>query len=94
MEITSEYSNVFDDILITYPVYLQTKTLKFEDLHISISGTILRAFDPLNIVIENIDVDYYSNSVGFDMDMECNYPEANINAYAHLTNGTFYNSQK
>ena len=93
MEIISEYSNIFDDILITFPVYLQTKTLTFKDLHINISGTILRAFDPLNLVIENIDVDYYRNSGGFDMDIECNYPEANINAYAHLTNGTFYNSQ-
>ena len=93
MEITSEYSSVFDDVLITYPVYLQTKTLTLRNLHMRISGTILRAFDPFNLVIENIDVDYYRNSGGVDMDLQCNYPEANIYAYAHVTNVTFYNSQ-
>ena len=62
MEISSEYSNIYDDIVIAYSIYLQTKTVIFKDLHIRISGTILRAYDPLNFIFENIDVNYYRNS--------------------------------
>ena len=93
MEITSEHGSVFVDNLIIYPVYLQTRTITMRDIHMSISGTILRTYDPLNIVIENIDVDYSRNSGGVDMSLQCNYPEANLDAYVHLTNATFYNSQ-
>ena len=93
MEIISEHGSVFDDILLVFPVYLQTRTVKFRDVHLRISGTIVRGYDPFNIDFENIDVDYYRNSAGVDMTMECNYPEANIEAHAYITNITWYNTQ-
>ena len=70
IEMTSDHASVFDDVLFVFPVYLQAKTLTLKDLHIRISGTILRAYDPFNLVVENIDVDYYRNSGGIDMLMQ------------------------
>ena len=70
IEMTSDHASVFDDVLFVFPVYLQTRTLTLKDLHIRISGTIIRAYDPFNLVVENIDVDYYRNSGGIDMSMQ------------------------
>ena len=70
IEMTSEHASVIDDVLFVFPVYLQTKTLTLKDLHIRISGTILRAYDPFILVVENIDVDYYRNSGGIEMSMQ------------------------
>ena len=93
LELTSEYADVNADYLFTYPVFLQYNKMSYLNLHIRTSGMVLRTSDPLNIYIENIDVDYYRNSGGFDLNIVCNYPEANLNASMEVYNSTFYNSQ-
>ena len=75
-----------------YPVYIQQKKVTDRDLHISTSGLIQRTYDPLNLHIENIDVDFYRNSDGFDMIMQWNYPEAALDTDMYAKNTTFYAS--
>ena len=70
LELTSEYADINSNHLYTYPVYLQHSQMTFMDLHIGISGTILKSTDPLNLHLENIDVDYYRNSAGFELSTE------------------------
>ena len=93
LELTTEYDSVFSDYMFVYPVFLQDRRATFKDLHFRTSGTILRAYDPLYLYIENLDVDYYRNSGGFDMVMSCNYPEANLDASMYVLNTSFYYSQ-
>ena len=70
LELTSEYADVYANYLFTYPVYVQHDKMTYMDLHVRISGSMLSTTDPLNIHIENIDMDYYRNSGGFYMDTE------------------------
>ena len=90
LELSTQYNNIYSDFMFVYPVYLQDRKVTMKDLHISVSGTILRVYDPLYIWIENIDVDYYRNLGGFDMIMDCNYPEANLHANMYALNTSFY----
>ena len=55
---------------------------------------IQRTYNLLNLHIENIDVDFYRNSDGFDMIMQCNYPEAALDTDMYAKNTTFYASKK
>ena len=64
-EIYSEYNSLQEANLLFFPVYLQAKLFKGTNLHFVTSGVILQSFDPLNIHIENIDVDYYKGLGGF-----------------------------
>ena len=89
LELSTQYNNIYSDFMFVYPVYLQDRKVTMKDLHISVSGTILRVYDPLYIWIENIDVDYYRNLGGFDMIMDCNYPEANLHANMYALNTSF-----
>ena len=93
LELTTEYNNLYSNFMFVYPVLLQQKKATFKDLHISISGTIMRVYDPMYLWIENISVDYYRNLGGFHMAMTCNYPEANLDASMYALNTSFYYSQ-
>ena len=69
LELISEYSFVTLDITFVYPVQLQHHKMTFKDLHMNISGGISRIYDPLNLHLENMYVDYYKTQAGFDMIM-------------------------
>ena len=56
------------------------------------SGGIALSYDPVNIFLYNIDVDYSKNNCGFYFYLYCNYPEAYTNATANATNIKFYYS--
>ena len=66
MELLSEYEEVTDNPTFFLPLYIQDKVIQYKDLHIRISGTISNIYDPCNFIIENIDVDYYKNTAGFE----------------------------
>ena len=94
LELTSEHESIQPDITFLYPVYLQYNSASFKDLHIRISGSVTRAYDPFFLYIENVDMDLYRNLAGFDMRINWNYPEAALNTSLYSKNTTFYFSQK
>ena len=69
MEVTTEYDDVTADPVFFYLVYSQSGQVIYKDLHVRVSGTISFTYDPLNIYIINVDIDYYRNTGGFDMDV-------------------------
>ena len=69
MELLSEYAKVIDNPTFFLPLYIQDKIITYRNMHICVSGTILMVYDPLNLIIENIDVDYYKNTIGFESNM-------------------------
>ena len=93
-EIYSEYNSLQEVNLFFFPVYLQAKLFKGTNLHFVTSGVILQSFDPLNIHIENIDVDYYKGLGGFFVNALCNYPEAEIETLMYVKNFSVYYSQQ
>ena len=93
LEILSDHADIFQNIIFLYPVYLQHRKVTYKDVDIAVSGTIQLAYDPLNIDLENINIDQYKSIGGFDMDMQCNYPEAEIDAHLYAKNINIFYSQ-
>lgn len=93
MELWSEYSSIIDDNYFFFPVYIQERLITMTDLHIGVSGRILRTYDPANFYIENISIDYYRNLAGMNFYASWNYPEAYLNDLIFVNNITFYYSQ-
>ena len=92
MNITSDRANLYDDVVLFYSVYIQDKTITIKNMHFSVSGTISFTYDPMNMNMMNIDVDYHRNLGGFDQDMFCNYPEAVLDTTVFVDNIHFYYS--
>ena len=94
MELLSE----FEDLSVAYNffflVFIQERWVAFRDLHTSTSGIVCLTFDPGNIVIENVDVDYYRSKGGFAMEISCHYPEAYLDASVYADNITFHYKQE
>ena len=86
LELISEHVDINLNIIFIFPVYLQHRTAFYKDLDFAVSGTIQLVYDPLNLELENINIDQYKSIGGFDMLMECNYPEANLDAHLHAKN--------
>ena len=57
-----------------------------------ISGWIVFTYDPMNLHLENIDVDYSKNNWGFYVYLYWNYPEAYSDSIANVTNISLYYS--
>lgn len=74
------------------PIYLQEKTLTLKNLDIQLTGVFLRSFDPMNMYIENVYVDFHAMMGGFHMNIECNYPEAYLNGKLQSYNLTAVNA--
>ena len=60
------------------------------DIDFKVSGIIFASFDPLNLILKNIDIDYSRNIGGFNINPVCNYPEAYLEGMTSVTNITFY----
>ena len=90
INITSDRASVYDDVILFYSVYIQDRTITMKNMHFSVSGTISYTYDPLNMNMINIDVDYHRNLGGFDQDMFCNYPEAVLDTTVLFDNIHFY----
>ena len=63
-----------------------------KDIDFRVSGLIFTTYDPLNLYMENIDLDYSRNIGGFNVGVVWNYPEAYIEGVVNITNMKVYYS--
>ena len=88
------FKSVFEDInsnyVFFYAIYLQNRTFSFIDVDFRTSGILFNSFDPLNLYMYNIDVDYTNNIQGIDIQPVWNYPEAFTGGAINITNIKFY----
>ena len=75
------------------PIYLQEKALNLTNLDIQLTGMILRTFDPMSMFIQNVYVDFHAMQGGFNMNIQCNYPEAYLGGILKSSNMTAENAQ-
>jgi hypothetical protein len=94
------------DITLMNAIYLQHLTYGFskfkfsyefhnftlENVDINVTGSLIQTQDPLNLVIENVNIDAYSLYNGFDIKVSCNYPEANQVPIVYAENVTVITS--
>ena len=86
----SERADLYHNVFLLFYVYIQDKTITVKNMHFNVSGSISMTYDPINMNLINVDVDYYKNFGGFDMQMFCNYPEAELDTTIFVDNITFY----
>ena len=90
MNVISDREDLFNDVSLLFFVYIQDKTITLKDMHLSVSGTLSMTYDPISMNLINLDVDYYRNLGGFEMEVVCNYPEAELDTTIFVDNITFY----
>ena len=90
INIVSERADLYNDVSFLLFAYIQDKTITLKDMHFNVSGTISLTYDPLNMNLINVDVDYHRNLGGFEQEMFCNYPEAVLDTTIFADNITFY----
>ena len=83
-ELKTEYESLLKNRYFFLPINLQHRLIKLMNLDFRIGGSCLGASDPLNIHLENIDVDYSRNLGGFYVSINCMYPEAEIDTLFYL----------
>jgi len=59
--------DVNDDVAFVTANYLQTHTVQMKDMDFQISGMILMSREPMTLLAENINVDFYAMSAGFQI---------------------------
>lgn len=88
--ISSAFDSINSNYVYFYAVYLQNRHFNFTDVEFRTSGVLFNSFDPLNLYMYNIDIEYSKTMQGIDIQPVCNYPEAFTGGYINITNIKFY----
>jgi hypothetical protein len=94
LSIKRDPADVEKSTILFLPIYLQNKTFTMKNLYIQVVGSIMFAYDPLNIHFENLDIDIYAWKEAVRFEITCNYPEAALDTVVIYKNITAYNSQE
>ena len=90
--LNSTFNDINSKYMFFFAVFLQNRNFKMTNIDTRTSGGILLSYDPMNLFLENIDVDYSRNNWGFYIYLYWNYPDAYVDATANVTNIKFYYS--
>ena len=86
----SEFDSLHELNLFFVAVYLQSRLYTAKNLDFRSGGAVFETIFPLNMHLENIDIDYTMSLGGFQAYEECNYPEAELNTLYYVKNLTAY----
>ena len=67
-EMSVEYESLVLNRHFFFPIIIQDRLIKLTNLDFRIGGTCLLTYDPINIHLENIDLEYSKNLAGFIVD--------------------------
>ena len=90
--LNSTFNDINSKYVFFFLIYLQNRNFRMTNIDTRTSGAIVYTNDPLNLFLENIDVDYTKNNCGFYTGMFWNYPEAYTDSTINSTNMRFYYS--
>ena len=89
-------NSTFNDINSKYnfffAIYLQNRNFRMTNIDTYISGGIFESYDPMNLFLESINIDYSRNNRGFFIFLNWNYPDAFLEGVVNITNIKFYYS--
>jgi hypothetical protein len=92
--VTSSFTNSSISSTLFYPIFIQDNLFELDNLKINVTGAILYTRDPLNFNANNLEIDYYKMSKGFDIRSECNYSGASNQTNVFFKSIVAYNSQE
>ena len=88
-----DLSNYQSSSYFLRPVYIQNKSINLTNIEIHLTGYFMKSVDPLSLFITNLYMDFYAMMGGFDLNIECNYPEAYLTGNIITNNMTVLNSR-
>jgi hypothetical protein len=92
VHITREIVDLGLSTIFMYVIYLQDKMVDIQDTKISVTGAFLKSLDPMNLNLQNIEVDEYGLTDLFFIEVSWNYPEAVLDSVITVDNMTAYES--
>ena len=90
--LNSTFNDINSKYVFIFLIYLQNRNFRMTNVDTQTSGAIIYTSDPLNVFLENINIDYSRNNCGFFIGMFWNYPEAYTDSTINSTNMRFYYS--
>ena len=75
-------------------VYEQSKSISINNMNIAISGNIFDSFDPLTLILNNLNIDYYKCNRGFYILVQWNYANASLLNEISINSLTVLNSEE
>ena len=78
--LNSTFYNINSKYTFFFVVFLQNRNFRMANIDTRTSGGIVLSYDPMNLFLENIDIDYSNNNWGFSVSIIWNYPEAYVDA--------------
>ena len=88
--LNSTFNDINSKYVFIFLIYLQNRNFRMTNVDTQTSGAIIYTSDPLNVFLENINIDYSRNNCGFFIGMFWNYPEAYTDSTINSTNMRFY----
>ena len=73
-------------------VYEQSKSVTLRNMNLVIGGNMFDSFDPLNLYLQNLNIDYYKSSRGFYLLTQWNYTNASLLNEISISNISVSNS--
>ena len=73
-------------------IYEQSKSVTLRNMNLVIGGNMFDSFDPLNLYLQNLNIDYYKSSRGFYLLTQWNYTNASLLNEISISNISVSNS--
>ena len=89
-DLKTEYGSKINENAFFYYIHIQERQITMLNLNFEISGYTMQTRYPLNLYVEHIAVDYTQNIKGFMLEIDCNYPEANLEGLISIKNISAY----
>ena len=89
-DLKTEYDSKINENAFFYYIHIQERQITMVNLNFEISGYTMQTRYPLNLYAEHIAVDYTQNTKGFMLEIDCNYPEANLEGLISIKNISAY----
>ena len=90
--LNSTFNDINSKYFFFFTIYLQNRNFRMTNIDSRISGGIILWYDPMNLFLTNVDIDYSRNNWGIYFGVFWNYPEAYVDAIINCTNVKFYYS--
>ena len=92
IDFQTNHSNISNSFTWIKAIYEQSKSVTLRNMNLVIGGNMFDSFDPLNLYLQNLNIDYYKSSRGFYLLTQWNYTNASLLNEISITNISVSNS--
>lgn len=86
--IKTEFTSPTQAFILMKAVYQQSRKFSMTNLNLQVAGYLFETFDPLNLNVSNMTIDYYQTTRGFYIVSACNAANASLTGTLSFSNIT------